>query len=815
MADDDTNTQTAPSPPPDLSGLPQDMISQALRQLQAGPPPIDTSNIGPSSHEGRGALSLFGEALGGGAQFGTTAEREQAGLAALQSAGARMLAASDYSYRPHNLNSIIAQGLGGAQEGLASSQAVSAARQTAAQQYQQEQSQNQIERLKAALPLLSLQAQQAAGQRALQIGLGGGGGGAPGTNIGTGGSIGQVNVPPEYLPFYQAASARTGIPVETLIAQSRQESGFNPNATGKAGEIGIAQVMPATAKSPGFGMAPVDPKALRDPETAINFQADYLKAHLPKGADPTDPVAIAKALQGYNGGGDPNYVANVNRYLPGARAALAPPPRPGNQPPAASPPPVPGTVAPPVVGARPVLPPPQPAIAPNAGAQVAGPAAPTSGVIPPSPPGSAGDVKDIISGMVARGANPTTLAPGPGSAPAPQGTTVVAGTPQATTPPTPTPNPFPDIKAGDAIFSHPGERLPFLAANTTPPPTTGIYATTLTPAEENDYQNQMKAVAGLPGSAEKIQAIMAARQAAVIARENQGLKAQGDFAATDRAAVQSNYDKRVDAYQKAAEAQQTSANKIAEQASQSGFDINKAGREVSFNTDKETLKNLVTNASVAASVNPQLEQLGTVTPGALPPGIVASVVKAHPNIVPFLTQLGVTTPEQATDTQLMQGMTNMLSTELRPKGSGRLLLPEIDAFKSDLPTLLEQPDGRIKAAAFLKNLNDRSQEESDFANQYFKRIDPATGQPAFNLDGLAKAIAAPRSAGGLGPIVPPMPPLATLAADPAGAGVATQNWLKQNVEIGRPYMGWDFPKDRNGQPDTTKPLELQLHVREK
>ena len=168
----------------------------------------------------------------------------------------------------------------------------------------------------------------------------------------------------------------------------------------------------------------------------------------------------------------------------------------------------------------------------------------------------------------------------------------------------------------------------------------------------------------------------------------------------------------------------------------------------------------------------------------MPPGITASIVKAHPDLVPFLTQLGALTPEQATDTQLMQGMTNMLSTELRPKGSGRLLLPEIDAFKSDLPNLLQQPGGRIKAAAFLKNLNDRSQEESDFANQYFKRIDPATGQPAFNLDGLAKAIAQPRSAGGLGPIVPPMPPLATLTGDPAGpANGHDQNWLKQNVDV--------------------------------
>ena len=829
MADDDTNTQTAPSPPPDLSGLPQDVLANALKQLLGPQQPV-VATSSPSTSEGRSVLSLLGEGLGGGAQYGTTGERETGGLAALGSFGQRLMAAGDYSYHPHTLGSMIAQGYAGAQDSLASSQAVSAARQTAAQQYQQEQSQNQIQRLKAALPLLSLQAQMNSAAAARGI-VSGNQNGPPSTNIGTGGSIGQVNVPPEYLPFYQAASARTGIPVETLIAQSRQESGFNPNATGKAGEIGIAQVMPATAKDPGFGMAPVDPKALRDPETAINFQADYLKAHLPKGADPTDPVAIAKALQGYNGGGDPNYVANVNRYLPGARAALAPPPRPGNQPPAASPPPVPGTVAPPVVGARPVLPPPQPAIAPNAGAQVAGPAAPTSGVIPPSPPGSAGDVAAIRGGMIGAGANPVTLAPGQGSAPAPQGATVVAGTPQPPTPPTPTT--LPPIKAGDGLITHPGTYAEYRAREYVPPPAGAEdFNPNLTPAQQAEFAAEGKSIEGRasllgtlplaeqPKAASDIVAARADLQAKIQAATQ--AKAAAAAANTTKynenqdAAIRPRYEKEADAYAAAAQSNLTSQQKIAEQASQSGFDINKAGREVSFKTDTETLKNLATNASVAASVNPQLEQLGTVTPGALPPGITASIVKAHPNLVPFLTQLGALTPEQATDTQLMQGMTNMLSTELRPKGSGRLLLPEIDAFKSDLPNLLQQPGGRIKAAAFLKNLNDRSQEESDFANQYFKRIDPATGQPAFNLDGLPKALAQPRSAGGLGPIVPPMPPLATLTGDPAGPAAAATNWLKQNVEVGRPYMGWQYPLNpRTQQPDPTQPPELHLMVREK
>ena len=824
MADTDTSTPITPSPPPDLSGVPQDVLAQALKQLLGPQQPVVATSA-PSTSDGRSVLSLLGEGLGGGAQYGTTSERETGGLAALSSFGQRLMAAGDYSYQPHTFGSMLAQGLGGARQSLADTEAVSAARQTAAQQYQEQQQQQAIERIKTALPLLGLQAQINTGNAAVnRVNAP-----APGSSISTGGSIGQVNVPPELLPIYQAASARTGIPADVLIAQTKQESGFNPNATGSAGEIGMAQVMPATAKSPGFGMAPVDPKALRDPATAINFQADYLKAHLPKGADPTDPVAIAKALQGYNGGGDKDYVNHVLRYVPGARAAIAPPaPTPGQ-----TPPPVAGAPSP--AGARPVLPAPQPPVAAT-GNQFGGPGAPTNGVIPPSPPGSAADVATIRGAMVGAGADPTTLAPGPGSAPAPQGSTVVAGAPQpgqaAPTPPT-APQ-YPPIKAGDGVINYPGTYQEYRAREYVPPPPGAEdFSPNLSPAQQAQFAAVSQGIeqkaallnaGGIPlADRSKVsQDIIAARadlqaqiQAATQAKAAAAAANLTKYNENQDAAIRPRYEKEVDAYTAAAQSNLASQQKIAEQASQSGFDINKAGREVSFNTDKETLKSLATNASVAASVNPQLEQLGTVTPGALPPGITASIVKAHPDLVPFLTQLGALTPEQATDTQLMQGMTNMLSTELRPKGSGRLLLPEIDAFKSDLPNLLHQPDGRIKAAAFLKNLNDRSQEESDFANQYFKRIDPATGQPAFNLDGLAKAIAAPRSAGGLGPIVPPMPSVDTLKADPAGPGVAAQNWLKQNVEIGRPYMGWDYPQDRNGQPDTSKPLELHLHVREK
>jgi hypothetical protein len=142
---------------------------------------------------------------------------------------------------------------------------------------------------------------------------GGGAYPAPGGSYGAGGPN-QAQVPAEYLPFYQEASQRTGIPMDVLIAQHRQESGFNPNARGRAGEIGIGQIMPSTALAPGYGMQPIDPATLTDPRTNINFSADYLKARLR--GNPADPEVIRRGLVSYNGGGDPNYVANVTRYLP-------------------------------------------------------------------------------------------------------------------------------------------------------------------------------------------------------------------------------------------------------------------------------------------------------------------------------------------------------------------------------------------------------------------------------------------------------------------------------------------------------------------
>lgn len=58
------------------------------------------------------------------------------------------------------------------------------------------------------------------------------------------------------------AARRHGIDPVFFAAQIEQESGWNPNAKSKAGARGLAQFMPATAKS--FGVNPLDPVASLD-----------------------------------------------------------------------------------------------------------------------------------------------------------------------------------------------------------------------------------------------------------------------------------------------------------------------------------------------------------------------------------------------------------------------------------------------------------------------------------------------------------------------------------------------------------------------
>ncbi|WP_324132356.1 transglycosylase SLT domain-containing protein [Bosea sp. (in: a-proteobacteria)] len=153
--------------------------------------------------------------------------------------------------------------------------------------------------------------------------------------------------------LFDQASKETGIPSAILKAQAMQESTFDPNVISTTGGIGLLQIQPSTARKPGYGVDPIDPAKLTDPAENVRFGARYLAARAKAEGvqDWNDPQQVAKGLAAYNGGGDPNYVQNVFRYLkpPGSAQAAAPA---GAQAPANGPFDVNGNPLPPRYGPR-------------------------------------------------------------------------------------------------------------------------------------------------------------------------------------------------------------------------------------------------------------------------------------------------------------------------------------------------------------------------------------------------------------------------------------------------------------------------------
>lgn len=97
-----------------------------------------------------------------------------------------------------------------------------------------------------------------------------------------------------------------GIDPRLAIALAYRESGLNPQAKGSSGEVGLMQVMPATAKGMGFTA-----EELADPSKNIEIGLTYLKRGLDKFEG--DPVL---AVAGYNAGLDHPYFTDQSKSLP-------------------------------------------------------------------------------------------------------------------------------------------------------------------------------------------------------------------------------------------------------------------------------------------------------------------------------------------------------------------------------------------------------------------------------------------------------------------------------------------------------------------
>lgn len=92
----------------------------------------------------------------------------------------------------------------------------------------------------------------------------------------------------------QMAEAR-GIDPDLFVRLINRESKFNPAARSEKGALGLAQVMPDTAKDPGLGVKPLLDRL--DPVESLRFGADYLQALLKR-----YDGDVEKALAAYNFG---------------------------------------------------------------------------------------------------------------------------------------------------------------------------------------------------------------------------------------------------------------------------------------------------------------------------------------------------------------------------------------------------------------------------------------------------------------------------------------------------------------------------------
>lgn len=115
-------------------------------------------------------------------------------------------------------------------------------------------------------------------------------------------SDGQAKTPEERLALRQTRyqglirqyADQYDVPVELAMAVVRIESSFEPTAKGSAGEIGLMQIKPATARLMGFKGRP---SGLYDPETNIRYGMKYLA-----GAHELGDGKLCRTILKYNAG---------------------------------------------------------------------------------------------------------------------------------------------------------------------------------------------------------------------------------------------------------------------------------------------------------------------------------------------------------------------------------------------------------------------------------------------------------------------------------------------------------------------------------
>ena len=86
---------------------------------------------------------------------------------------------------------------------------------------------------------------------------------------------------PAILAAVRSHAAKAGVPAATALAIVRQESGFNPRARGRHGEIGLMQIKCQTARGMGYSGAC---SGLYNVSTNLTYGMRYLRAALNRGS---------------------------------------------------------------------------------------------------------------------------------------------------------------------------------------------------------------------------------------------------------------------------------------------------------------------------------------------------------------------------------------------------------------------------------------------------------------------------------------------------------------------------------------------------
>lgn len=767
-----SGSTTDDQPPPTPTATP-DMLAQALQLAQQSGlmPQMPARDTTPVS---RSTISLLGEALAGGppAPGMTSTEQEAAGRHALMSFGTSLMGASGV-HPGVGLSARLAQGFQGAQAGETGYEQMSMAQLGAQQQWAQQQAQNRVEAIKAALPFLRLQAAQGIPNPLA-------GGGAPaGPNASISAAAGQ--------PL-------TGDIDKDRVIIAQRESGGDPTAlnyVARSDPSAYARGATASGKyqfvnstwQEGMKLAGLDPSkyatAMSAPEAVQDqvFNAVYKKY----GTAPWDASKFKQQWVPTPTG--QMVLANV---VPGGKQA-APAATATTTPPAA---PAPYKVA----SVGPI--PPPPSGAPTAPASVA----PSTGIVSP------GELPGAGSGTAGPPASTTT----PPAQPAPQSTT------QAQQPPTPAPITTPPA-GGPLTFEqfqqqHPIKIDPSTYA-VTPPDLTAAIAAKNAASQTLDLIHKGLSTAD-PNKATQAYTD-ASNNVAKLQQEAQSKSlelqqaAQKNALDTQRQLYNDEMTRQQQAKLKADELAQT----VAENEKNRQADIRKAELTAGMSWRQKMAED------DAKAGNDQLAQLDTAAAGSanmqsilalvgptmknLPTGLVAQTLSNHPEMVNYLRAAGFLSGDTADATQLLQGLTAFMATEMKPKGLGPLRVQEMNAFQGSLPTLLQSEEGRQKAFAFINAYSQRIQQEADFAHNYFKRsvandqpdAKPGSIMPARNLDGLWNAMGKTTEEGGLGSVLPMWTGGTSTAQDAANY----QAWQQQQqAKPGNAY--WQLQKNpKTGQ----------------